>query len=324
MKYRLLGKTGLQVSPLCLGTMTFGDGADADMSKQIYQKARDHGVNFFDCANGYANGQSEEILGQLIKAHRNEVVIASKVYYPTGTDINARGLSRFHLTKALHASLERLNTEYIDVYYLHHFDEQTDLLETMSTLNDFVRQGKIHYIGISNFAAWQVMKAIAITKEHLLAPVACIQPMYNLLKRQAESEILPMAKGEQLGVFSYSPLAGGLLTGKYLLEKNDTSRFDTNTMYQQRYQNQTNREMVRSFVDFAKENNYNPVSMAIAWVSAHQSITAPIIGARNLEQLKPALDSMQFPMDQKLREVLDGFTLDPALATDREEERTRV
>ena len=321
MEYRSLGNTGAKVSSLCLGTMTFGDGADKKTSEKIYQTCREHGINFFDCANGYAKGESERILGQLIKDHREEVLIATKVYFPTGPGVNDRGLSRLHMTKALDDSLRRLDTDYVDVYYLHHFDEDTPLEETFTTLNDFVRQGKIHYIGISNFSAWQVMKAIAITQQMQLEAVACIQPMYNLLKRQAESELLPMALHEDLGVFSYSPLAGGLLTGKYLGNAPASGRFDSNKMYQHRYAADTNNMGAAGFIEFAQQHALDPVSLAIAWVMKNEAITAPIIGARNLEQLTPALKALDINIDDEMYQALDAISQPAALATDREEER---
>ncbi len=320
MIYKNLGNTGLKISSLCMGTMTFGREANRSRSKKLYSMCRDAGVNFFDCANGYAGGESEKILGKLIKSERDEVVIATKGYFPTGKDINARGLSRFHLTKALDASLKRLNTDHVDVYYLHHFDEQTPLVETMATLNDFVRQGKVLYLGISNFAAWQVMKAIGICQQNNFAPINCLQPMYNLLKRQCESEILPMAISENLGVFPYSPLGGGLLTGKYQRKEGVEGRFNESQMYQRRYEADRELSTIDSFLSFAKTNNYHPVSLAIAWAGAHEGITAPIIGARNEEQLKPALAAMEIEMTKDLRNTIADFSFAPSIATDRAEE----
>lgn len=320
MKYKNLGNTGLKVSTLCMGTMTFGKEADKAMSKKLYSKCRDKGINFFDCANGYVGGESERILGKLIKSHRDEVVIATKGYFPTGKDVNARGLSRFHLTKALDASLKRLNVDYVDVYYLHHFDESTPLIETLATLNDFVRQGKVLYLGISNFAAWQVMKAISICQQNNFAPINCLQPMYNLLKRQCESELLPMAESEGLGVFPYSPLAGGLLTGKYQNKQPKEGRFNYSTMYQKRYEEERQLSSLESFLSFAKNNNYHPVSLAIAWVGAHTGVTAPIIGARNIEQLTPTLASLDIDITVELRKSIADFSFAPAIATDRSDE----
>lgn len=303
-----------------MGTMTFGNEADKSMSKKLYNKCRDAGINFFDCANGYAGGESERILGKLIKKERDKVVIATKGYFPTGKDVNERGLSRFHLTKTLEASLKRLDTDYVDVFYLHHFDESTPLEETLSTLNDFVRQGKVLYLGISNFAAWQVMKAISICQQNHFAPINCLQPMYNVLKRQCESEILPMAESEGLGVFPYSPLAGGLLTGKYQQKAPAKGRFNANKMYQQRYEADRQLTTIASFLDFATTNNFHPVSLAIAWSGAHSGVTAPIVGARNLEQLQPALDSLNIELTTEMRTSIEGFSFAPAIATDRSEE----
>ena len=320
MIYKNLGKSGLKVSALCMGTMTFGAQADKAMSKKLYTLCRDKGINFFDCANGYAGGESEKILGQLIKKERSEVIISTKAYFPTGKDVNARGLSRFHLINSLEASLTRLGTDYVDVFYLHHFDPFTPLEETLSTLNDFVRQGKVRYLGISNFAAWQVMKAIAICQQNHFEPIHCLQPMYNLLKRQCESELLPMAVSEGLGVFPYSPLAGGLLTGKYQQKKPRTGRFNKNKMYQKRYEEDRQSNTLEQYLAFAKAENHNPVSLAIAWVGSHPSVTAPIIGARNSTQLKPALEAISIDMTPELREKIADFSIAPAIATDRAEE----
>ena len=320
MEYRNLGNTGLKISPLCFGTMTFGDAADENTSKELYQVCRDAGINFFDCANVYAKGESERILGRLIHSHRDEVVIATKAYFPVNKDVNGRGLSRFHLTKALDASLERLQTDYVDVFYIHHFDEETPLEESLSTLNDFVRQGKVLYLGLSNFAAWQVMKAIGITRMRHFEPLSCIQPMYNLVKRQCESEILPMAQSEGLGVFPYSPLGGGLLTGKYLKKETAIGRFNTSRMYQKRYEEEQYQRTLALFLEFAMENQYHPVSLAIAWVGSHPAVTAPIIGARNIEQLRPALDSLKINLSTDVRQELASYSLTPAIATDRSDE----
>ena len=321
MKYRSLGNTGVKVSSLCMGTMTFGDGADKKTSELLYNTCRDKGINFFDCANGYAKGESERILGQLIKPHREEVLIATKVYFPTGPNINDRGLSRSHMTKALDASLKRLDTDYIDVYYLHHFDEETALEETFMALDDFVGQGKIQYIGVSNFSAWQIMKAKAIIETRQLAAVSCVQPMYSLLKRQAESELLPMASSEAMGVFSYSPLAGGLLTGKYSGENPGNGRFDTNKMYQNRYRDRFYQESVDAYVQFAQEHQLDAVSLAIAWVMSNPAVTAPIIGARNLQQLEPCLAALEIELTDEMMAMLDQISPPAPLATDREEER---
>lgn len=321
MEYKTLGNTELNISSICLGTMTFGDGADEATSRVIYAKCRNRGINFFDCANVYAEGESERILGRLIKRHRSEVIVATKAYYPMGNEVNSRGLSRSQLTAALAASLERLNTDYIDLYYLHAFDEDTPLEETLETLNDFVRQGKIRYIGVSNFAAWQVMKASSIAAQQHYESIACIQPMYNLLKRQCESEILPMAASEKLGVLPYSPIAGGYLSGKYLDAKSVDGRLATSETYQKRYAHESNRRTTEQFIKYAQKQNIHPASLAIAWVASHPIVTAPIIGARNTEQLRTALASLEIEMSGDMRRKISGFSLEPALPTDRTEEQ---
>jgi len=322
MEYQKLGNSDLLVSSLCLGTMTFGDGADSAMCNTLYKASREKGINFFDCANVYAAGESERILGKLINGHRSEVVITTKAYYPTGDTKHSKGLSKEHLTTELEKSLKRINTDYIDVYYMHSFDKETPLNESLSVLNDFIKQGKIRYIGISNFAAWQIMKAIAINEKFNYGSIACIQPMYNLLKRQCESEILPMALSENLGVTPYSPLAGGLLTGKYQAKNNPlTGRFNTNAMYQKRYNGDENTKIVQQFLEFSNAQGYHPVSLAVAWVSANKAITAPIIGARNVAQLAPALDSLDLNISDNIYEELSKLSNTPAVATDRKEEQ---
>ena len=215
MDYVTAGSTGVQVSPLCLGTMSFGDEADEDVSAQMFHRARKAGINFFDTADVYGQGASEEILGKLVSGSRDEAVIASKVFFPTGQDVNARGLSRRHIARAVEASLARLGTEWIDFYFVHTFDELTPIEETLGALDDLQRQGKIRYPAVSNWAAWQIAMALGISAREHLARFELIEPMYNLVRRQAEVEILPLAEAQKMGVVTYSPLGGGLLTGKY-------------------------------------------------------------------------------------------------------------
>jgi aryl-alcohol dehydrogenase-like predicted oxidoreductase len=323
MDYRILGNTGIMVSPLCFGTMSFGGIADEATSKEMFNLCRDRGINFYDCANVYEKGRSEEILGKLIAPCRDEVVITSKVYFPTGSDINARGATRYHIVRAIEASLRRLDTDYIDLYFIHRFDDKTPLDETLRALNDLVSQGKVLYLGASNFAAWQVAKALGISAKEGWSRFDCIQPMYNLVKRQAEVEILPMAASENLGVISYSPLGGGLLTGKYsTMKKPKIGRLLENKMYQIRYGDQEVNQAANRFSILAEEIGIDPVSLAIAWVGAHPAITAPIIGARNTEQLKTSLDALEVDMTPELRNRISALTNEPPPATDRSEEKT--
>ena len=236
MDYRILGRTGVKVSPLCFGTMSFGDIADEAESARMFQRCRELGINFFDCANTYAGGRSEEILGNLIADCRDDIVLTTKAVSRTGDDINAGGASRRHIQIAVEDSLRRLKTDRIDVYFLHHYDAETPVDEMLRALDDLVRQGKILYPAVSNWAAWQVMKAQGIAARQGLARIECLQPMYNLVKRQAEVEILPMAAQESIGVIPYSPLGGGLLTGKYTPQHSpDEGRLVVNAMYKKRY-----------------------------------------------------------------------------------------
>lgn len=323
MKYNFLGRTGVKVSSLCFGTMSFGGVSDMTTSRKVFNKCRDKGINFFDCANVYMGGESERILGKLIRDCRDEVVITSKVYFNTGTDVNAGGSSRYHIMRAVEESLDRLDTDYIDIYFLHRFDDTTPIEETMRVLDDLVCQGKVLYIGASNFAAWQVSKALGVSEKHAWNRFECIQPMYNLVKRQAEVEIFPMAQSEQLGVISYSPLGGGLLTGKYGTKKRPKSgRLMENKMYKIRYGEQAMYAAAEKFTTIADDIGVHPASLAIAWVNENSAITAPIIGARNLTQLKPCLDSVNINIDQQLYDLLAGIMPTPGHATDRNEEAT--
>ena len=321
MRYKLLGKTGIRVSSLCMGTMTFGKEADETTSLHIYKKCREAGINFFDTANMYSEGKAETILGKLIQGERENLILASKVYFQMGKDINQHGLSRRHIIQSIEGSLKRLKTDYLDIYYLHRFDEATALEETLYTCTDLVRQGKVLYLGVSNFAAWQVVKALGISAREHLARFSCLQPMYNLLKRQAEVELLPMALGEHLAVFAYNPLAGGLLTGKYLGNAKE-GRLLADKTYQLRYGSPEEQKRVTRFIAFAKERNLHPVSLAISWVAHHPAVTAPILGARSVEQLEPALRSLEIPMTEELRKELNALTPEPPPATDRIDERS--
>ncbi|MCU0522887.1 MAG: aldo/keto reductase [Anaerolineae bacterium] len=323
MEYRALGSTGVKVSSLCFGTMSFGGEADEATSSAMYKRCREVGINFFDCANVYERGRSEEILGKLVAGERDEVILTSKAYFPTSSDVNARGAHRRHLMRAVEDSLRRLNTDTIDVYFIHRFDDATPLEETLRALDDLVSQGKILYPGASNFAAWQVAKALGLSALHGWARFGVLEPMYNLVKRQAEVEIFPMAQSERLGVIAYSPLGGGLLTGKYGVERRpDAARLISSTMYAERYGDAWIYQTAEAFTDFARDNGYNPVSLAVAWVGGHPAVTAPIVGARNVAQLEGSLGALDIDMTPDLRDAISALSMEPPLATDRAEERT--
>jgi aryl-alcohol dehydrogenase-like predicted oxidoreductase len=320
MDYRSLGHTGVQVSRLCFGTMSFGSEADEATSLALYQRCRDAGINFFDTADVYSGGKSEAILGKLIAGQRDELVLATKAHFPSGKAPTDRGSTRYHLVRAVEASLRRLNTDRIDVLYLHHYDGQTALDDTLKSLELLIQQGKILYPAASNFAAWQVMRALGIAERHGWAKLAALQPMYNLAKRQAEVEILPMAQAMGLGVCSYSPLAGGLLTGKYESETAE-GRLKVNAMYKIRYGEPSHYDLAIRLSALAREIGHHPASLAVAWVGSHPGITAPILGARNLEQLEPSLRSLDVPMTPELRARISELSPAPPPANDRTEER---
>ena len=306
-------------SPLCFGTMTFGDGASERTSLDLYARCRAHGITHFDCANIYADGEAESILGKLVRRERDAVCISTKAYYPMPSHGLAGGLTKDELTTSLDNSLKRLRTDYVDVFYLHSFDQEVPLAETLATIDDFVRSGKVRYVGVSNFAAWQVMKANSIASSNSYAPVSIIQPMYNVLKRQCESELLPMAAAERLKVYAYGPVAGGFLTGKHIAGF-ERGRFATSAMYRKRYGNERYFDATRRFVTIATRLDVSPATLAIAWVVSNPGITAPIVGARNLVQLATALDAIEFALSDEDRQQISDISDEPAIATDRSEE----
>lgn len=318
MEYRLLGRTGVKVSQLCLGTMSFGGDADERSAAAMYRACRDAGINFFDTADQYSKGRSEEILGDLIRSERESLVIATKCFNPTADDVNARGSSRRHVSRAVEASLRRLGTDRVELLYLHHYDKRTPLEEHMRALEDLVRAGKVLYPAVSNYAAWQTQRALGIQEREGWARLQAIQPMYNLVKRQAEVELLPMAAANGLSVFPYSPAAGGLLSGKYA--QNESGRLTTNKMYEARYGEPWAHETAARFARLCRERNLHPMSAAVAWVGSHPAVTAPIIGARSVEQLRASLDSLKVEMTLELRAEISALSRTPPPATDRLEE----
>lgn len=325
MEYRVLGRTGVKVSQLCFGTMSFGKEADEETSAAMFHRCREVGINFFDCANVYADGRSEEILGELIADCRDEVVITTKVGFPTGEGVNDCGLSHRHIKLAVEASLKRLRTDRVDIYFVHRFDADTPIEETLRALDDLIHQGKILYPAVSNWAAWQIAKALGISAGEGLARFECIQPMYNLAKRQAEVEILPLAQAEKLGVISYSPLGGGLLTGKYSATRRpEKGRLVENQMYMKRYGDPVYYEIAERFTAHAKERGLPPASLAVAWVMSHPAITAPIIGARNVEQLEASLAALDVQMTHEWRAEISSLSIEPPPATDRLEEKIGI
>lgn len=322
MKTKLLGRTGIHVSQLCFGTMSFGGDADEATSASMYKAVRDAGINFFDTANEYNKGKSEEILGRLAKDHRDELVLTTKCFNKTGPDVNAGGANRRHVVQAVEASLRRLQTDRIDVLFLHRFDAVTPIDEMMRGLEDLVRSGKVIYPAVSNWSAWQTQRAVDIQERNDWARLQVIQPMYNLVKRQAEVELLPMAAANGIGVIPYSPAAAGLLSGKYSGQA--SGRLKTNKMYEARYGEEWAFDTAEKYVALCQQKGLHPVSAAIAWVGAHPAITAPIIGARNLDQLKDSLASVRIDMTPELHAEIASLSRTPPPATDRLEEQKIV
>ena len=321
MNFKILGRTGVQVSELCFGTMSFGGDADEAESAKMYTACRDAGINFFDCANAYNKGRSEEILGKLIAAERDDLVITSKCFNPTSADRNARGGNRRHITRAVEASLQRLQTDRLDVLFMHSWDALTPVEETLRGLEDIVRSGKVLYLGASNYAAWQIAKSLGISNNRGWSRFEVIQPMYNLVKRQVETELLPLARSEQLGVISYSPVGGGLLSGKYGSDKRPNSgRLLSNKQYTKRYSEDWVYETAEKFSDLAQQHDHHPVSLAVAWAASHPDITCPIIGARSVEQLQPSLDAANITLNSATRDTISALSRNPPPATDRLEE----
>ena len=325
VEYRLLGGTGIRVSALCFGTMSFGGDADEETCAAMYRRCREAGINFFDTADVYNGGAAEEILGRLIAGEREELVITSKVFGPTGRDPNARGLSRRHIMQAVEASLRRLGTDRIDLYFAHQFDPETPIEVVLRAMDDLVGQGKILHPALSNWSAWQTATALGISARSTRARPECLQPMYNLVKRQAEVEILPLARHEKLGVTPYSPLGGGLLSGKYGTARRPAhGRLLENKLYERRYASPDYYETAERFSRHARARGLNPVSLAVSWVGAHPDVTAPIIGARSLEQIEPSLGSLEVKMTPEWRAEISDLSPAPPPATDRTEEHESV
>jgi len=323
VNYPYLGATGLRISSLCLGTMAFGGDVDEATAGQLFDRAREVGISTFDCANVYNQGRAEEVLGGLVRDCRDQVVLTTKAYFPTGSGENDRGGSRYHLIAALEQSLRRLRTDRIDLFFLHRFDERTDLEETLRAVELLVQQGKVLYPAVSNFSAWQAMKALGLARAKGFSPIVCAQPMYNLVKRQAEVEILPMCLAEGLAVMPYSPLGGGLLSGKYgPSQRPSAGRLVDNQMYATRYGDLSYYGIAERFAALAAEAGHHPATLAIAWVARHPAVTAPLIGARGLEQLEPCLAAASLELSQELYDAISALSPAPPPATDRNEEAT--
>jgi len=286
-----LGRAGLKVSRLCLGTMTFGEQADEQESARMVDRALEEGINFFDTADMYCGGASEEILGRALRGRRDQVVVATKVFNPMGPGPNDRGLSRRRILRAMDESLRRLGTDHVDLYQLHQPDYTTPLEESLSAMDQLVREGKTRYVGVSNYAAWQVCQAMWICDRRSLAPVVSVQPMYNLLSRGIEQELLPLCREFNLGVMVYNPLAGGLLTGKHSKGASPaaSTRFGLKQLYRDRYWHPRLFDATEALRAAADEAGLSMVELSLQWVLARPDITCVILGASSMQQLEENL-----------------------------------
>ncbi len=320
MQHIRFGRTGLQVSRLCLGTMTFGGQCDEKTSHEILDAAADGGITFLDTANVYPfgspledKGRTEEIVGRWLRGKRDRFVLATKCGGKMGPAPWQQGTSRRHVLAAIDASLTRLGTDYVDLYQIHHFDAGTPMDETLEALDTVVQSGKARYVGVSNYQAYRVARALGRSETLGITRLASVQPRYNLLFRQMERELLPLCQEEGLAVITYNPLAGGLLTGKH---KRDApplagSRFTLGTAgkrYAERYMQAREFDTVNAFVQLAADHGIDPATLAIAWVLAHPAVTAPLVGASKPEQLKASLAAVDLQLDPKLKAQLDELT----------------
>src|SRR5688572_5135851 len=320
MEYRYLGRTGLKVSELCLGAMTFGRESSEEASFQMLDHFVEAGGNFIDTANVYSQGISEEILGRWLKGkHREDFVIATKVRFAMGSAPNDLGLSRKHILSAVEASLRRLNTTFIDLYQVHMWDPGTPPEETLETLNQLVHIGKVRYLGASNYAGYQLQKAIDLSRQRAWEAFSCLQPLYNLLDRSFEWELLPVCEAEGVGVIPWSPLRGGWLSGKY---QRGMSTPPPNTRIEQAakqgwseswnvYANERTWQVIDVLLAVASEVERTPAQVALNWLLQNPAVTAPILGARTLAHLEDNLGATGWSLTPEQVARLDQASMLP-------------
>lgn len=300
MQYTKLGKTGIRVSRLCLGTMSFGWILKEEESKKIINKAIDLGINFFDTANVYSRGESEQIVGSALKEQREEVIIASKVFW-SFRQPKASGLSRPFVFKELDDSLKRLQTDYIDLYQIHRFDPTISVEHTLRTLSIMINRGKILHIGASTMYAWELAKSLWIADKLGLEAFQTMQPHYNLLYREEEREMLPLCKDQQLGVIPWGPLARGVLAGKYSQKKkaNTTRAEKDSELIEHWFLRKEDHDIVDRVIELAKEKEVSAAQISLAWMLSKEVITAPIIGVTKIKHLEEAVEAVELKLSDK-------------------------
>ncbi|AFZ11671.1 Aryl-alcohol dehydrogenase (NADP(+)) [Crinalium epipsammum PCC 9333] len=316
MKYIRLGNTGLKVSRICLGTMTYGSPKwrewvlPEEESRPFIKTSLEAGINFFDTADMYSLGESEAVLGRALKefAKREQVVIATKVFNPMSDDPNDRGLSRKHIFDSIDASLRRLQTDYVDLYQIHRWDNETPICETLEALHDLVKVGKVRYIGASSMYAWQFAKALYLADLHGWTRFVSMQNHYNLVYREEEREMLPLCRAEGIGVIPWSPLARGFLAGNRQKEtKGETTRAKTDDFAHQLYYQDSDFHVVDCVVELAKDRGVAPAQIALAWLLHQPGITAPIIGASKMSHLEDALAALEIELSNQECQSLEEF-----------------
>jgi len=319
MQHVRFGPTGLQVSRLCLGTMTFGLQCDEKASFAILDVAADDGITFLDTADAYPlggktadRGRTEEMLGKWLKGRREQFILATKCSGKVGEAPWQQGTSRKHVLHAIDESLRRLGTDYVDLYQVHHFDAATPVDETVEAFDAVVKAGKARYVGVSNYHAYRVARALGRAEALGLAKLVSVQPRYNLLFRELERELLPFCREENLAVIPYNPLAGGLLTGKHKRGAPPAgTRFTLGAAaktYTERYWREREFATVDAFVKLAGEADLDPATLAVAWVLAHPAVTSPLVGASKPEQLKASVAALEVKLDPGLKAKLDELT----------------
>ncbi len=320
MQYRSLGRSGLKVSPWCLGTMTFGDsqwklgGVDQKTATTMVAMALDHGINFFDTADVYSHGAAETMLGKALSSRRAEAVVATKALGAMGPGPNDRGLSRKHLEDALVQSLGRLHTDYIDLYQVHGVDASTPLEETLETLSRFVTQGKVRYIGLSNYPAWQIVKAGLLSATHGYAPFISAQMHYSLVNRDIEYEVVPACLDQGLGIMVWSPLSGGYLSGKYKSAKAPPgTRFGDRDLWFPPFDRALGQRVLAPLEKAAQDHRTTMPAVALAWLKDRPGVTSVLIGARSLDQLKANLEALDLELDPASRAELDQVSAPPPM-----------